>query len=254
MRFKDCVAPFEFVPEWNDDRRLPRHVPWVTVTLGDDTEVNAALQPWGAISWNRDRRDHVDAPPRHLRTGVLEVPAARSPRYRLGSHGRRRHVPGDHPEDVVRSVQGAILRLHPATRICHRVLRQHLRSVAPNLRDRATRGDRGRDRRSTFARERRRRRRRRWRRSSAPTPDRNCRVVRTERRSRRHPGLDRWFRLHWSDRGLVQRRAESVHGGLRHAHHRIGSSRAPPQASSRYRHLPGRRGASERSPSATDGR
>jgi hypothetical protein len=50
VRFKDCIAPFEFVPEWNDDRRLPRRVPWVTVTLGDDTEVNAALQPWGAIT------------------------------------------------------------------------------------------------------------------------------------------------------------------------------------------------------------
>jgi len=50
VRFKDCVAPFEFVPEWNDDRRLPRRVPWVSVTLGDDTEVNAALQRWGAIA------------------------------------------------------------------------------------------------------------------------------------------------------------------------------------------------------------
>jgi hypothetical protein len=50
VRFKDCVAPFDFAPEWNDGRRLLRRVPFVTVAVGHETEVNAALDRWGAIS------------------------------------------------------------------------------------------------------------------------------------------------------------------------------------------------------------
>jgi uncharacterized repeat protein (TIGR01451 family) len=50
VRFKDCIAPNEYVPEWNGDRRLMRHVRVVTVTVGQDTQVDAALERWGAIS------------------------------------------------------------------------------------------------------------------------------------------------------------------------------------------------------------
>ncbi len=50
VRFRDCVAPFDFAPEWNDGRRLLRGVPWVTVAVGHETEVNAALDRWGAIT------------------------------------------------------------------------------------------------------------------------------------------------------------------------------------------------------------
>ena len=50
VRFKDCVAPNEFAPEWNGNRHFPRWAPWVTVSRGHDTQLNAAMLRWGAIT------------------------------------------------------------------------------------------------------------------------------------------------------------------------------------------------------------
>jgi hypothetical protein len=49
VRFKDCVGPYDFAPEWNDNSRKQRLAPWVTVTPGQTTEINAALERWGSI-------------------------------------------------------------------------------------------------------------------------------------------------------------------------------------------------------------
>ena len=50
VRFKDCVAPHDFAPEWNGGARFEGRAPWVRVNPDSDTEVNAALDRWGAIS------------------------------------------------------------------------------------------------------------------------------------------------------------------------------------------------------------
>ena len=48
VRFYDCVGPDDYAPEWNDDVLQKRLATPVTVTVGHDTEVNAALARWGA--------------------------------------------------------------------------------------------------------------------------------------------------------------------------------------------------------------
>jgi hypothetical protein len=50
VRFYDCIGPDDYATEWNDNARIPRLATPVTVTVGQDTVVNAAMDRWGAIS------------------------------------------------------------------------------------------------------------------------------------------------------------------------------------------------------------
>ena len=50
VHFTDCVVPDDYAPEWNGGGRDQSLAPVVTVTVGSTIQVNAELDPWGAIT------------------------------------------------------------------------------------------------------------------------------------------------------------------------------------------------------------
>ena len=106
--FRDCVAPLDYATEWHENVRDKDLATPVTVTVGNTTtQVNAALDRWGAITGSVEDVGglrHLS----HLREGL------RRPRQRrrLGEDRRQRHVHAEDPRALWNGeLPGSVLRL-----------------------------------------------------------------------------------------------------------------------------------------------